>query len=167
MCRHMPPAPGCQRGPEPCSRRPGSSLQFWPPSVVAEDGRVFDAGVDGVGIGERRLEVPDALELPRMRRAVVPLVRAGNAVVGELVAHRCPRLAAVVGALNDLAEPAAGLRGVDAVGINRRALEVVDLPAGEVRTADVPLFALAVGGEDECAFARADQILLPCSCLAP
>ncbi len=42
----------------------------------AEQRRVFDAGVDGVGIGERRLEVPDALELPRVRRAVVPLVRA-------------------------------------------------------------------------------------------
>ena len=41
----------------------------------AEDGGVFDAGVDGVGIGERRLEVPDALEFPRMLRAVVPLVR--------------------------------------------------------------------------------------------
>ena len=41
-----------------------------------EDGGVFDAGVDGVGIGQRRLEVPDALELPRVLRAVVPLVRA-------------------------------------------------------------------------------------------
>ena len=25
----------------------------------AEEGGVFDAGVDGVGVGERRLEVPD------------------------------------------------------------------------------------------------------------
>ena len=25
VCRHMPPAPGCHCGPEPCSRRPGSS----------------------------------------------------------------------------------------------------------------------------------------------
>src|SRR4051794_20565322 len=30
----MPPAPGCQDGPEPCSRRPGSSAQDLPPSVV-------------------------------------------------------------------------------------------------------------------------------------
>ena len=62
----------------------------------AEERRVFDAGVDRVGIGQRRLEMPDPLELPRMRRAVVPLVRAGNAVVDELVAHRLPGLAAVV-----------------------------------------------------------------------
>ena len=41
-----------------------------------------------------------------MRRAVVPLVGPGHAVVGELVAHRCPGLAAVVGALDQLAEPA-------------------------------------------------------------
>ena len=55
----------------------------------AEDGGVFDAGVDGVGIGQRRLEMPDALELPRMLRAVVPLVRRerrGGRVVDELVA---------------------------------------------------------------------------------
>src|SRR6185437_12817572 len=33
VCRHIPPAPGCQRGPEPWPRRPESSSQFWPPSV--------------------------------------------------------------------------------------------------------------------------------------
>jgi len=123
---------------------------------AAEDGGVFDSGVDGVGIGERGLEVPDALELPRMCGAVVPLVSAGNAFVGELVAYWVPCLAAVVGALDDLAEPATGLGGVDAIGINRRALEVIHLPACEVGAADVPLFPLAVGGEDEGAFARAD-----------
>ena len=57
----------------------------------AEQGGVLDAGVDRVRVGQRRLEVPDALELPGMRRAVVPLVRAGYAVVVELVADRSPR----------------------------------------------------------------------------
>src|SRR6185295_16307095 len=32
--RHMPPAPGCHFGPDPCLRRPGSSLQVAPPSFV-------------------------------------------------------------------------------------------------------------------------------------
>ena len=41
----------------------------------AEQGGVFHAGVDRVRIGQRRLEVPDALELPGVLRAVVPLVR--------------------------------------------------------------------------------------------
>ena len=68
-----------------------------------------------------------------------------------------PGFAAVVGALDDLPEPAAGLRGVDAVGIDGRALHVIDLPAGEVRAGDVPLLPLAVGGEDERALARADE----------
>ena len=45
----------------------------------AEQRGILDAGVDGVGIGQRRLEMPDALELPRVRRAVVPLVRARHA----------------------------------------------------------------------------------------
>jgi hypothetical protein len=30
--RHIPPAPGCQRGPEPWRRRPESSAQVLPPS---------------------------------------------------------------------------------------------------------------------------------------
>ena len=40
----------------------------------AKQSGVFDSGVDGVGIGERRLEMPDALELPGMLRAVIELM---------------------------------------------------------------------------------------------
>ena len=123
----------------------------------AEQRRVLDTRVDRVGIGQRRLEMPDPLELPGMRRAVVPLMRAGHAVVDELVADRLPRLPAVVRALHHLPEPAARLRRVDAVRVHGRALEVVDLPAAEVRAADVPLLALAVGAENERAFPGSDQ----------
>jgi hypothetical protein len=115
-----------------------------------EKASIFGAREDGVGVGERRLEVPDALELPWMRRAVVPLVGAGDTVVDELVVDWSPGLAAIVRALQDLAEPAGGLRGVDAVGVNGRALEVVELPAGEVGLGDLPVLAGAVGGEDIC-----------------
>src|SRR5215471_6895037 len=118
----------------------------------AEEGGVFDAGVDGVGVGERRLEVPDALELPRVRGAVVPLMGAGDAVVDEFVADGVPCGAAIVGTLHDLPEPTAGLRGVDTVGICGRTLKVVKLPASEVGAADFPVLALAVRGEDERAF---------------
>ena len=55
--------------------------------------------------------------------------------------------------LDDLAKPAAGLRRIDPIGICRRALHVVHLPAGKVGTADVPFVALAICGQDECAFA--------------
>src|SRR5271157_1633883 len=34
VCRHMPPAPGCQCGPEPWPRSPGNSYHVCPPSVV-------------------------------------------------------------------------------------------------------------------------------------
>ena len=105
--------------------------------------------------------MPDARELPGVRRAVVPLVRAGDAVVDELVAHRLPRLAAVVGALDQLPEPAAGLRRIQPIRVGGRSLEVVDLPAGEVGTADVPPFALAVRRQDERALACADQYPYP------
>ena len=123
----------------------------------AEQGGVFHPGVDGVRIGQRRFEMPDALELPGVRRAVVPLVSAGDAVVHELVAHRLPRLAAVVGALDQLPEPAAGLRRIQPVRVGGRSLEVVDLPARKMGTADVPLFALAVRRQDERALACANQ----------
>ena len=122
--------------------------------------------------------MPHALELPRVLRAVVPLVRGERlavfrrSVVNELVARarrhglrpglyfasgRLPGLAAVVGALDDLPEPAAGLRRIEAVGIDGRPLDVVHLPAGEMGAADVPLFALAVRRQNERAFARANQ----------
>src|SRR3984893_9440218 len=93
--------------------------------------------------------MPDALELPGVRLAVVPHVRAGDAVVGELVAHGLPRLAAVVGALDHLPEPAAGLRRVEPIRVDGRALEVVDLPPREVGPADVPTFSLGVRPQDE------------------
>ena len=112
--------------------QPGKLLPRLAAVGRAEQGGVFDAGVDRVRIGQRRLEMPDALELPGVRRAVVPLVRAGDAVVDELVADRLPGLAAVVGALDQLPEPAAGLRRIQPIRVGGRSLEVIDLPAGEV-----------------------------------
>ena len=175
----MPPAPGCHLGPVPWPRRPESSCQDSPPSVELEEGCVFDAGVDGVGVGERGLDVPDALELPRVLGAVVPLVGgeglAGffGGVVEEAVWRRggplwafglagleaglVPGFAAVVGALDELAEPAAGLRGEDRVGVGGRAFHVVDLPAGEVGAGDGPIISFAIGFNDEAAFVGADE----------
>src|SRR5207244_367199 len=83
---------------------------------------IFDAGIHGVGIAQRGLEMPDALELPRMRRPVVPLMRAGYAVVHEFVVDRLERFAAVVRALNQLAEPPGALRTVETIRIGRRSL---------------------------------------------
>ena len=133
--------------------QPGELLPRLSAVGRAEQGGVFNAGVDRVRIGQRRFEMPDALELPGMRRAVVPLVRAGNAVVHELVAHRLPGLAAVVGALDHLPEPAAGLRRIQPIRVGGRSLEVVDLPAAKMGPADVPLFALSVRRQDERALA--------------
>ena len=108
--------------------------------------------------------MPDALELPGMLCAVVPLMggegRAGR-VVDEFVAlalghpagsrgfarrrsRLMPGFAAVVGTLNDLAEPSAGLGGVNAIGIGGGSLEVIQLPSGKQRSIDFPLVALAV-----------------------
>src|ERR1019366_5328968 len=165
VCRHIPPAPGCHFGPVPWPRSPGSSCQLVPPSVERNRAASSTPRVNRVPFGPRRFEMANALELPWFLRAVVPLVRgqgfAGlrRTVVNELVAcgrrHRAgfghffasgrlPGFAAVVGALNDLPEPAAGLRGIQPVRVNRRSLDVVQLPAREMRTADVPAFALAV-----------------------
>src|SRR6266851_5123805 len=118
--------------------------------------------------------MPDALEDPGLLGAVVELVGherlAGfrRVVVDELVAFArrhaagrgrdsaaggIPGLASVIGALDHLTKPAARLRRVDAVGIHGRPLEVVHLPAGEVRAGDFPALALPIGRQDERAFA--------------
>ena len=136
----------------------------------AEQCGVFYSRIDIIRIGERRFEVPDALELPRMLRAVIPLVGSqrltsgGRSVIDEFVALPCrrgtrrrhhlasrsfPSLAAVARALDYLSEPAARLRCIQAIWVNRRALEVVDLPSGKVGAADIPVFALAVRRQDE------------------
>src|SRR5205085_1789623 len=58
----------------------------------AEQRRVFNAGVNDVGIAQRWFQMPHAFELPGMLRAVVPLVRRerlagfGARVVNKLVA---------------------------------------------------------------------------------
>jgi hypothetical protein len=122
--------------------------------------------------------MPDALELPRVLRAVVPLMGgerlAGcvRRVISELVAgfgrpggrvfangrtRLQPGLAAVVGALDDLPEPSARLRRIDAIGVHGRTFHVVDFPSREKRTADRPVFALGLRAEDERALFCADQ----------
>src|SRR5271170_3887939 len=101
--------------------------------------------------------MPHPFEFPGMRRAVVPLVRTGNAIVCKLVAHRLPRFAAVAGALNDLSGPAARLRDIYPIRIHRRALQVVDFPPRKVGAAHIPAFALAVRCQDERAFPCAHQ----------
>src|SRR5215469_13038377 len=122
--------------------------------------------------------MPDSLELPWVLRAVIPLMcgqrLAGGfrGVIDEFVAialghgawrrrrscsRNLPGLATVIGALNDLAEPATGLRGINTVGIRRRPLEVVHLPAGKEWPRNLPSLTFTVCGCDESAFARANQ----------
>src|SRR2546427_1151973 len=122
--------------------------------------------------------MPDALELPGMLRAVVPLMRGEGLarlrgrVVGELVAlafreafrglfqHTCrrlPRLAAVAGALDDLSEPPARLRRVQPVRIGGGSPHVIDLPAPAMRAAPVPLFSLSLPPQDESTPSGAPQ----------
>src|SRR5207247_11110414 len=126
--------------------------------------------------------MPDALELPRVLRAVVPLVRReglarfrGRVVHdpvalavrhlaglhGHSAAGRLPRLAAVAGALDDLSEPPARLRRIQPVRIGGGAFHVIELPAGEVWTADVPPGALSVRRQHEPALASANPYPYP------
>jgi len=69
VCRHMPPAPGCQWGLSR-GREDRELLPALPAVFGAEQRRVLDPGINCVRIGERRFEMPDPLELPGMWRAV-------------------------------------------------------------------------------------------------
>src|SRR5439155_759762 len=81
----------------------------------------------------------------------------GAGLLARRSAWLYPGLAAVIGELNDLPEPAAGLRRIDAIRICGRTLEVIHLPAGKMRSADVALLALAIRCKDKCALARSNQ----------
>src|ERR1051325_3789506 len=112
--------------------------------------------------------MPNSFEFPWLQSAVIKLVRRERLtrflrrVVNKLVAlahrhafgrgHLCvggcsglePGLTAIVRALNDLSKPAAGLRRINAVRIHLRTLHVVNLPASEMRTTDVPFFTFSI-----------------------
>jgi hypothetical protein len=137
-----------------------------------KDRRVLDPGVHGVGIGGRGFEMPDPLEFPRVLGAVVPLVRAHLALVRKSVAlparhlpgsrlllppRRLPGPTAVVRPLDDLPEPSARLGGVDPVGIHRRPLQMVHLPAGEQRAPHLPGLPLSIRRQDERPLLRPHQ----------
>src|SRR5215469_14350769 len=143
--------------PRLVTAQPGQFLPVLAAVVRPEQPGVLHPGVDDIRVVQRRLQVPDPGELPRVRRAVVPLVRAGLALIAEVVADRLPGHPAVVGPLDQLAEPAGGLRRVQPVLVGGRSLEVVDLPAGEVRPADLPLLAFPVRTEHERALARSHE----------
>src|SRR5712671_7786188 len=133
---------------------PGKLLPRLSPIGCAEYSGVFHPGVYGIRIAERWFKVPDPLEFPRVRRAVIPLMSAGNAVVNKFVTYRLPRLAPVIRALDLLPEPAAGLRCIQPVGINERAFQMVNLPASKERAADIPPLPFPIRRQDESALPR-------------
>src|SRR5215510_4824099 len=101
--------------------------------------------------------MPDSLECPWTGRSVVPLVRAGFANVSELIAYRLPGFTAVVRALDQLAKPSAALRQIEPIRVGGRSFHMINLPACEERTLDLPLLTFAVRCHYECAFACANQ----------
>ena len=139
----------------------------------AEQRGIFNTSVNYIRIAQRRFQMPDAFELPRMLRAVEPLVGRERlsgfrrSIVDELVAlprghafgRRCrlaggrpwlmPGFAAVIGSLDDLPEPTAGLRRIQPVPIDRRTLDMIDFPSAEIGFADVPALAFAVRSQNE------------------
>jgi hypothetical protein len=136
------------------------SRQFLPRRSAVdgtEQGGVFHPGVHRLRIGQRWLQMPDALELPGAGSAVIVLVSADLPLVNELVAHWLPGLAAIVGALHQLAEPAAGLRGVQPIRVDGRALHVIDFPTPKVGAGHIPLLALAVRCQHERTLLGAHQ----------
>src|SRR5687767_8936151 len=68
-----------------------------------------------------------------------------------------PGLAAVIRALNDLPEPTAALGRKQPIRISRRSLDMINLPTGKMRTANVPSFALRVRGQNERPFPCTNQ----------
>src|SRR6185437_3568617 len=123
--------------------------------------------------------MPHPLELPRMLRAIVPLVRGewlagfGRGIIDKTVGclvreswhgrftglqpRLLPVLSAIGGALKDLPEPATGLRRVNAVGLRRRALQMVNFPARKKWPFHLPVFAVAIRTQNKCSLFRSHK----------
>src|SRR4030095_13532631 len=118
--------------------------------------------------------MPNTLELPGMLSSVIPLMCARNTVVNEFVAlaflhaigtfqvlraapGRVPLFSAVIGTLDDLAEPSTGLRCINPVWIDRRTFYVINFPACKMRAAHFPSFARAICCQDERPFSCTNQ----------
>src|SRR5579864_2757087 len=82
---------------------------------------------------------------------------ANFSFVGELVADRLPGLAAIIRPLDQLTEPAGRLREVDPVRVDRRSLEVVNVPARKVGPGDIPLLTPVIRRQDKRPLVRPDQ----------
>jgi hypothetical protein len=68
-----------------------------------------------------------------------------------------PGFASIVGALDELAEPSAGLRCINTIGIGRRSLEMIELKTREVRSAHIPFITFSIGRQDKGSFVRPHQ----------
>src|SRR6185295_6966436 len=101
--------------------------------------------------------MPDSLEFPGVRRAVVPLMRAWDAVVQESVTDWLPSFPAVIGTLYQLPKPSAVLRGIKPLRVNGRSLQMEYLPGRKNGASNLPLFAHCIGSGNECPFARPRQ----------
>src|SRR5258706_10045103 len=144
-------------GPGAVAAESGKLQPRLSPIGCAEYCGICHPGVNGIRIAERWFKVPDPLEFPRVRRAVVPLVSAGNAVVNKFVTYRLPRLAPVIRALDLLPKPAAGLRRIQPVGINAPAFHMVNLPTSNEWAADIPPLPFPIRRQDESALPRTHQ----------
>src|SRR6478735_4859541 len=118
---------------------------------------VFFARIYRLGLCQGLFKMPDAFEFPRMLGSIVPLVRPGHTVVEEIFSDGFPSLAAVIRSLHLLPEPTAALRCIDSVWIHRRSFRMINFPACKMWTADLPFGALSIRGQDESAFACADE----------
>src|SRR4051794_1028010 len=108
--------------------QPGEFLPGFTAVCGAKQSGILGPGVNGVRVRERGFEVPDAFEFPWVLRAVIPEMCSGLAIIDELIADRFPGLPAIVGTLDHLAKPTAGLGSIETIRIHSRPFHVVDLP---------------------------------------
>ncbi|HEX9781968.1 MAG TPA: hypothetical protein VGA56_04450, partial [Opitutaceae bacterium] len=88
-------------------------------------------------------------------RLVVPLMGFRVAIVLELVAECFLSGVVIIRSLDHLVESVVGLRCVESVRVNGRALDVVNFPVFEMWAGDFPLFACTVRSDDKRALAGA------------
>ena len=162
VCRHIPPAPGCQERRRVVAAQPGQLLPGLAAVGRTEQRGVLDAGVDRVrdrsatARGARPARTPTGAGVPSYHRCV-PVGPSYTNLLPTASQVLPPSLERWITCPNQLAR----LRGVQPIRIGRRSLEVVDLPAPEVGPADVPLLPRAVRRRERTRPSRPDQDSYP------
>jgi len=155
VCKHIPPAPGCHFGPEPCSRNPASSAQLCPPSV--DRNRAASSAPAYTVSGS-------SSEGSKCQIRLTPKDEVYRHTIGGFRGRRHTRTCSPPPpkSCRHHLSAASSARTIRSSAMRTRGLGLPEtlsydkFPAAKMRAAHFPFFALSIRRKNKSAFARTD-----------